>query len=75
LNQGEAALKTYLQCRPFCFMPKIERAYRRLGNIYLRKGTLDAVREQNLTALRPAPNDEEAREALKRLKEFGMRSD
>jgi tetratricopeptide (TPR) repeat protein len=67
LDQGEAALKTYLQCKPFYLMPTLSWAYRRLGNIYLKKGFPEKAREQYLAALRVAPDDHEAAAALKDL--------
>jgi tetratricopeptide (TPR) repeat protein len=67
LERGETALKSYLQCKPFYIMPKLSWAHRRLGNIYLKKGSSDAAREQYLAALRIAPGDSEAAAALKQL--------
>jgi len=67
LDEGEAALKTYLQCIPFYIMPKLSWAYRRLGNIYLKKGLPDKAREQYEAAVRIAPEDNEALAALKQL--------
>jgi tetratricopeptide (TPR) repeat protein len=67
LERGETALKSYLQCTPFYIMPKLSWAHRRLGNIYLKQGSSNAAREQYLTALRIAPGDSEAADALKQL--------
>lgn len=65
LEQGEAALKKYLQCRPNYIMPKLTWAHRRLGNIYLKRGKRDLARREYLAALALDPNDKEASAALR----------
>jgi tetratricopeptide (TPR) repeat protein len=67
LDEGAAALKTYLRCKPFFVMPRLLWAYRLLGNIYRKQGSPEAAREQYLAALRLAPNDDEAAGALRQL--------
>lgn len=67
LDEGEQALKSYLECRPFYIMPKLSWAHRRLGNIYLKEGHPEAARQEYLAALKLDPNDKEARSALHQL--------
>ncbi len=67
LEQGEQALRRYLQTKPRPGEPSLARARVELGVILLRRGDREAARREFKSALELDPDDAEAREALRKL--------
>jgi tetratricopeptide (TPR) repeat protein len=67
LPRAEAALKAYLQTKPWYIMPQLSAAHFYLGKIYERQQKIDAARAEYQSALELEPDYVEAKTGLKRL--------
>jgi tetratricopeptide (TPR) repeat protein len=67
LEQGEAALKRYLELQPGPGMPSHALAYARLGNLYEKVQQLQRAKDSYEQALKLDARNKEASDALRRL--------
>lgn len=67
LDQGEAALRTYLEVRPGRDMPSHASAYVRLGNLHEKQQRPDQAKAAYERALKLDAKNKEAADALRRL--------